>query len=225
MTARVLQLKAVVVQVSQYIVFIVVFKSCILSRVVLSASLSLFTVTIHPHLGQGNSPWTQNTINTQSHTPTYIQKYKHINIANCILCEEIKALYFLTSAWSKMCIVLSFCLCLCNYIYLVCVCVFVFWLLCFVQVEADYGGAHPLLATTWPTGWRNFQPAQGKSPTQENTIRKHDTNRKSQTQVNTPRKHDTNTTNGVTCTQPVNNITGILHNVQCRTLGLNHSDY
>ena len=30
----------------------------------------------------------------------------------------------------------------------VCVSVFVFWLLCFVQVEADYGGAHPLLATT-----------------------------------------------------------------------------
>ena len=115
--------------------------------------------------------------------------------------------------------------CVCTIIYLVCVFVFVFWLLCFVQVEADYGGAHPLLATTWPTGWRNFQPAQGKSPTQENTIRKHDTNRKSQTKENTPRKPDTNTTNGVTCTQPVNNITGILHNVQCRTLGLNHSDY
>ena len=85
----------------------------------------------------------------------------------------------------------------------VCVSVFVFWLLCFVQVEADYGGAHPLLATTWPTAWRNFQPAQGKSPTQENTIRKHDTNRKSQTQESNPRKHDTNTTNGVTSTQLV----------------------
>ena len=73
-TARVLQLKAVVAQVLHYTVFIVVFKSCILSRVVLSASLSLFTVTIHPHLGKGNSPWTQNTINTQSDTPTYKHK-------------------------------------------------------------------------------------------------------------------------------------------------------
>ena len=88
----------------------------------------------------------------------------------------------------------------------VCVSVFVFWLLCFVQVEADYGGAHPLLATTWPTAWRNFQPAQGKSPTQENTIRKHDTNRKSQTQESNPRKHDTNTTNGVTSTQLVTTL-------------------